>query len=442
MKKIAFIGWSKLCCYILISCYLSIPISSPLSIGLFQVNLPIELFLVLSAILLLFQINLKKLLSSHFLRHPVTILALLYHMCMILSICYSTEPLVSAKYVFINGLHFWVFYFGLYFIHENQIDYKKVLYSYSIITSSIIIYGFIKFSIHDFQKGFAPALARPFYSDHTLFGASLALILPFLIFYRFQFRQYKLVQPVLILLFSLAVLITQSQAVWLSLASGMIAFVLIKKYEVKTRYFIINGLILVCLSSMLLYKVHQNKSHQSGNSYTINTPLNSFIYKLSKDVSTLERINRYSCAIRMWKDRPLLGFGVGTFQFAYLPYQLPSDMTRISVTTARALDGKPHTSGKGGGAHSEYFQAFVELGLIGGITWLLFVIFTIHYSLKMYYSTSPADRFILAIFIALMGYFIHALFNNFLHNEEVSFLFWSMIGWVVISDSGSEIKNK
>jgi O-antigen ligase len=361
---------------------------------------------------------------------------------MILSICYSTEPLVSAKYVFINGLHFWVFYFGLYFIHENQIDYKKVLYSYSIITSSIIIYGFIKFSIHDFQKGFAPALARPFYSDHTLFGASLALILPFLIFYRFQFRQYKLVQPVLILLFSLAVLITQSQAVWLSLASGMIAFVLIKKYEVKTRYFIINGLILVCLSSMLLYKVHQNKSHQSGNSYTINTPLNSFIYKLSKDVSTLERINRYSCAIRMWKDRPLLGFGVGTFQFAYLPYQLPSDMTRISVTTARALDGKPHTSGKGGGAHSEYFQAFVELGLIGGITWLLFVIFTIHYSLKMYYSTSPADRFILAIFIALMGYFIHALFNNFLHNEEVSFLFWSMIGWVVISDSGSEIKNK
>ncbi len=443
LDKITLTGWKKFSCYILVICYLCIPVSSSVEIGAFQLNLPIEPLLGISAILLFYTIDIKTLVLSSFIRHPLTLLALLYHLCMMISITYSTDYVVSAKYALVNSLHFWVFYFGIYYLAIHQVDFRKLLHAYIISFSFIICYSFLRYGAFNFGDGVAPELARPFYSDHTLFGASLAFLFPLLFLKDIGFKKSKTWRPLLILFYLLAIIIIYSQAVWLSLILGLITYQGIKKYKSNSQVIIYLSVIFVLISSILLFTIYKINT-QSTDRYSIFTSIGKKIVpgKLIKDVSTLERINRYSCAIRMWRDRPLFGFGAGTFQFAYLPYQLPSDMTRISVTTARALDGKPHSSGKGGGAHSEYFQAFVELGLIGGITWLLFVIFTIHYSLKIYYSTSPADRFILAIFIALLGYFIHALFNNLLHNEEVSFLFWSMIGWVVYSDSGSEIKNK
>ncbi len=291
------------------------------------------------------------------------------------------------------------------------------------------------------MEGIAPELARPFYSDHTIFGASLALLFPFLILNKFDFIKFKYLRSILILLFSIAIINTKSQAVWLSLGLGLITYIGIKKYKFNTRSIHLLGLIFVLLITMLLFFVHQTDIQSASKSLNSTSVVKKLVLEnLSNDVSTMERINRYSCALRMWKDHPIAGFGAGTFQFAYLPYQLPMEMTRISVTTSRAFDGKPHSTGKGGGAHSEYFQSFVELGILGGIIWLLFVSFTIHYSLKIYYSTLISANFTLSIFIALLGYFIHALFNNFLHNEEISFLFWSMIGMIVYYDSGSEAK--
>lgn len=441
MKKIRIINWQKIFCYLLLICYLAIPFSLPIDIGSFQLNLPVEPILVIVAFLLLFMIDIKKLASSSFFRHPLTLLAMLYHLCMLISISYSTDFMVSVKYVLINSLHFWVFYFGIYYLSIHQVDIRKIWYAYIICISIIICYSFIRYAAFNFMEGIAPELARPFYSDHTIFGASLALLFPFLILNKFDFIKFKYLRSILILLFSIAIINTKSQAVWLSLGLGLITYIGIKKYKFNTRSIHLLGLIFVLLITMLLFFVHQTDIQSASK------PLNSTsvvkklgLENLSNDVSTMERINRYSCALRMWKDHPIAGFGAGTFQFAYLPYQLPMEMTRISVTTSRAFDGKPHSTGKGGGAHSEYFQSFVELGILGGIIWLLFVSFTIHYSLKIYYLTLNPDNFTLSIFIALLGYFIHALFNNFLHNEEISFLFWSMIGMIVYYDSGSEAK--
>ena len=59
----------------------------------------------------------------------------------------------------------------------------------------------------------------------------------------------------------------------------------------------------------------------------------SSVGNITTDVSNLERLNRYSCAWRMFQDRPITGFGAGTFPIAFLPYQRQEEMTRISVTT-------------------------------------------------------------------------------------------------------------
>lgn len=435
LDKINSVGSRKLLCYVLIACYLLIPISSPVDFGSFQLNLPIEPILVISAILLFLFINSKYLISSFFLRHPLTLLSIFYHLWMIVSIANSTNFIVSAKYAIITCLHFIVFYFGSYYLLINKIDFTKVLFGFLISFTSIIVYSLIKFLLYNFDFEMSPDLSRPFYSDHTLFGASLAFLLPVLILYRFEFISPINSRLIWILLFCLAIFNTNSQAVWLSLIIGLISYFMIKKYNVNPIIIFSGGLTFVILSAILLHKVHQYNIERDHRLLIGNTQEKSLLFNLSTDVSTLERINRYSCAIRMMHDRPFWGFGTGTFQFAYLPYQKPSEMTRLSVTTSRRDDGRPHSSGKGGGVHSEFFQAFVELGIPGGLIWISIVIFSIYYAMKNYYSLSNRDHFSLAIIIALIGYFVHALFNNFLHNEEISFLFWSFIGFIVYSGS-------
>jgi putative inorganic carbon (hco3(-)) transporter len=135
-------------------------------------------------------------------------------------------------------------------------------------------------------------------------------------------------------------------------------------------------------------------------------------------VSLQERLNRYRCALRMAQDRPLWGFGPGTFQFVYHPYQRREEMTRISAERdigKRSLD----TYGRGGGAHSEYFAALAEMGLPGLLLFLLFWVLALRVLLSR--VTWPA--------LAVCSLLLHFVLNNFLHDVRIATLFWMALAF-------------
>ncbi len=72
------------------------------------------------------------------------------------------------------------------------------------------------------------------------------------------------------------------------------------------------------------------------------------ISNISSDASNLERINRWNSALRMCKERPVFGWGPGTYMFQYAPFQASEDRTIISTNF-----------GVQGNAHSEYFGPLV-----------------------------------------------------------------------------------
>jgi O-antigen ligase len=75
---------------------------------------------------------------------------------------------------------------------------------------------------------------------------------------------------------------------------------------------------------------------------------------IAGDESVCERLNRWRCAVAMAADRPTTGFGPGSFEPSYGPYQRPDDLTRISTFT-----------GDRGDAHSQLLGTLAEQGLIG-----------------------------------------------------------------------------
>jgi O-antigen ligase len=149
--------------------------------------------------------------------------------------------------------------------------------------------------------------------------------------------------------------------------------------------------------------------------------------------------------MRMFRERPWFGFGPGTYQFKYFEYQSKDEMTPISglqpmppgVTT---YTWSPETGfrmpggaasayqGSGGSAHSEYFLALSETGIFSAIAFLGLMFVSLRAainSIKTKNLKSKTTAYV--VILGLTTYFVHGLFNNFLDDCKLAFLFWSSL---------------
>jgi O-antigen ligase len=174
-------------------------------------------------------------------------------------------------------------------------------------------------------------------------------------------------------------------------------------------------------------ELKKNKADSNAKNADIEQQTKSVV-NITNDQSNAERLNRWKSALRMFADKPLLGFGPGTYQFEYLSYQRKSEMTRISVTSPYVAK-----KGKGGTAHSEYLLLLSECGILAFINWLVLIFAVLYYGIKIYHtSSSQADKLqTLIIIFGFSSYLVHGLFNNFLDTDKAAILFYSSIAGIL-----------
>jgi O-antigen ligase len=149
------------------------------------------------------------------------------------------------------------------------------------------------------------------------------------------------------------------------------------------------------------------------------------ISNVATDASNLERLNRWSCAWRMFKLKPVFGWGPGTFMFQYAPFQLEREKSEISTNAANR-----------GNAHSEYIGPLTESGVLGTISFLAIIIYTIITGVKLWYRVQDRNIRILSLslLLGLITYYLHGLLNNFLDTDKASALFWAFTAAIVTID--------
>jgi O-antigen ligase len=137
----------------------------------------------------------------------------------------------------------------------------------------------------------------------------------------------------------------------------------------------------------------------------------------------------------MFSEKPLTGFGSGTFQFQYLSYQVESEKTRISVTSPYNI--KP---GRGGTAHSEYLLALSESGIFSLLFFSGMILFTIRAGMQNYYNLKDERLKYISGFVLLgfITYCVHGFFNNFLDTDKTAFLFFGAMSVIVTIRIGDE----
>jgi O-antigen ligase len=207
-------------------------------------------------------------------------------------------------------------------------------------------------------------------------------------------------------------------------AFALVTFILIK-FRIKFTWILVTTGILVGLFFMFRFQFIDKLEKNKQDSSTDFVEHIQSISNISSDASNLERINRWQSAIRMFEERPVFGWGPGTYQFVYAPFQRSKERTIISTNY-----------GDMGNAHSEYIGPLSESGVLGMLTFLGIVITVIVTALRVYKraQNQQVKILVLSILLGLMSYYFHGLLNNFLDTDKASVPFWAFTAIIVALD--------
>ncbi len=403
---------------------------TPLSVNLTDIGLGVGMTIptdpLLFGVLLIFLLKLfaERRFDKGIADHPVT-LAIIVNLTWIgITTITSEMPLVSLKF-FVSRL----WYVTAFFFVMTQLfrDFKNVkLFLAMYITSfvGIICYTIIHHSMYGFLEQPAHWVMSPFFNDHTSYGAVLAMFYPLLIGLTFSSnysRSWKLLFLGILLLFSVALILSYTRAAWVSLV-GALGVYLVMRFRIRFITIMALGsafLIALFLSwDTIIMKLEKNRQDSSAEL----TEHVQSITNISTDASNLERLNRWSAAWRMFKERPFVGWGPGTYMFQYAPFQLSDEKTRISTN-----------AGDAGNAHSEYIGPLSESGVFGMVSFLMVIICVIYYAVMLYPRIRNEEHrmYMVNLFLGLVTYLIHGFLNNFLDTDKASAPFWGFIAAIV-----------
>lgn len=406
------------------------PLSVTYSIKELAISLPSEPLLIFVMLLFLWQVFFTKRYDKKILVHPISITIFISLAWTFITSLFSIDLFVSFKYLLSQ---FWFIipcYFVVIPLFKKLNNLKNFFLCYVIPLTVIVIVCIMLLSTENFALSYAHYVMKPFYNDHTAYGAVVALFVP--LSFVFVIGNKKLTPNVYWRAFSififvvlvLGLIFSYSRAAWASVLAAIAVFIAAKmKIKLKTILIglgVVSVFVLIFWSS-ILGMLQKNDQDSSGNMVEHMTSITN----ISTDDSNVERLNRWACALGMFEDRPIVGWGPGTYKFIYSGYQKSYNLTQISTD-----------AGDLGSTHSEYLKPLSEQGVFGTIAVLLVFLTTVVIGLRVYNKAEDKAVSDLALFLvmSLVTYYTHGVFNNFLETEKLAVPFWGLTAMIVALD--------
>lgn len=415
------------------------PLSIPFLLPFINTKLSVPTELLSAIVVLVFFIKAAVGLNyrKDVLKHPITIILITDLLWTLVTSIASTDMEVSLKRFILKLTFVFVYYYLFTNFYNKEKKLYKIFMLYGIGLIIPIYYAFMDGLKYGWGQASSFVIGQPFFSDHTIYGACLAFLIPFLIIHINKKNNSHIPFGYLIIPILIFVLVAEfqsySRASWISLIACLF-FYLLTKFKVKGYQMAIAFSLIIMIVTFNFQNIYQGlRESEAKYDDNVGAHLTS-VTNLQSDASNLERINRWVCAYRMFEEKPLLGFGPGTYQFEYDKYQTPEFMTRISTH-----------QGNRGNAHSEYLTYLSETGFLGLIIFLSLIIYTLHIALKLIYNTSLSKQNRNLVYGAILGlitFFTHGLFNTFSDYEKMSVLIYGSLAILVSIDLSTKKENE
>ena len=206
---------------------------TPLSVSLkdlgiiddsFDLSIPTEP--ILAGIMLIFLFNEihNGFTDKKIWRHPVTIIILLQIFWTTITTVTSSMPLVSFKFLVAKIWFITTAYFLMNSLFRERKNLFQFTWLYIIPFAGVIMYTIVNHNQQGFTEDAADWVVKPFYNDHTSYGAMLALFIPFLvgfIFLKGIQSHLRLLIFFVFCLFILGLILSFTRAAWISIFAAL-----------------------------------------------------------------------------------------------------------------------------------------------------------------------------------------------------------------------------
>lgn len=359
--------------------------------------------------------------------HPVSVVVIASLAWIGFTAILSSMPVVSFKFL-LSRLWFVLplFFLMVYFFRDRALM-VRYLNTYTAALCAVIVITFIRHSATGFDEDVGHYIMNPFYKDHTSYGAVIALMIPWSIHRAFRRECSKNERTIMLLMLGILLIglvFSYTRAAWVSLLGAFGVYIIMR---LRIPFSLVFATLVILVAGYIRFQddiTRELERNRQDSSSSFAEHIQS-ITNISSDASNLERINRWNCAIRMFKERPAVGWGPGTYMFQYAPFQKSSELTIISTN-----------QGTGGNAHSEYLGPLSEQGVPGMLLMVLLVIIVTYRAIMLYQRLDDKElkAMVMSMILGLITYFLHGVLNNFLDTDKVSVPFWGLIAGIVAID--------
>jgi len=420
--------------------YAAVPVSIAVEVGGgFSTDLPSEPIMIgLSLIAILHLIvNRPKAIGS-FIKHPITVLLILHLVWTFISVLNSEYSTIGIKFFLAKIWYVLPFYFlsGMLLTDNRSI---LRIFKFSVIPMiGLILIILARHSIDGFSFTKVNFVMGPCFINHVAYGALVAILLPFLVllinnvsakYGGFNIsRNWKIL---LLGLFVFALFQSFCRAAIVAVIIAIVAYVIINLKLIKSSIFVS----LIGLAGVLIYLEDNNQYLEYAPEYTQAVSHQRFDKLISatsegKDVSTMERVYRWVAGSRMIADRPIVGFGPGSFPAAYKPYTVNNFKTYVSKNE------------DGSSIHSTFLMQFVDQGIVGGLIFLILTIVSLIAGQRIYHETGDAltKQIVLSVLLCLIIINSMNLINDLLESDKVGAYYFTCLAVLVIIDIRNRTK--
>lgn len=336
----------------------------------------------------------------------------------------QSKGLYPKTYLFSLVCNMLVYYTIRFFLRkERQVQlFTNILAGFVALLSALTVLSFLFFKFNIEYEGFTDlvsfkALFQPLgvllndWSTILLFSSVFLLV-------ALKWAQVKSAWFWILIvgcgLLAMALLVSFSRGIYISVLLGFIAFIVI---SIVSRACHIRKLLLVVACSvglgfLAVLPVLNGVKTTAGFSVTT-----------SQVRSTESRINIAGTAIELFKEHPLAGVGAGNFSLYANP--------RLALREDSFYTGK---------ATNSYLQLLVEKGIVGFLLWGVFVGILLLAVLRQV-KTEKKERFVFSIVFSVLIaiLFREVTFSTFFSKSQMQILFFVLAAWIVNRDVGRTI---
>ena len=408
--------------------WIVLPFSIEFYLGSFGTDLPTEpIMLALTFIgLVLMIVNFKKL-PINTLYHPISALLMIHLIWLLFTSLFSQSPTVSFKFFLAKIWYVVPFFFLTFHFIKGQLGIEKITRLLIIFLSMAVMIVLSRHALEGFTFDTSHQVVRPIFRNHVSYSAILVVFLPFIwAFYRNnKIEKYNKTLLAVLALFVIGTYFSYTRAAQLCLVIAVGAFFIFKFRLAKIA--IASSLIVAILGSVYLVNDNKYLDYTPDFEKTIaHTKFDNLIeatYKM-QDISTMERVYRWVAAKYMIEDRPMLGFGPGSFYFHYQKYTVNGFETYVSDNPEKS------------GIHNYYLMTLVEQGLIGLSIFLGLVIAIIIYGERLYHRLTDQNEknYVMAAILSTIVICALLIINDLIEVDKVGPFFFLNASLIVLFD--------